>query len=102
MSFNGNEGETITLTEGSELTAKYRAVDPNTTKAAFMGRNLLEQILAQPDCMGIRVYYGAYNDGTNTLVFVGADKNGNDMLDIIANKGSLCPQVCGSKNGLNS
>ncbi|MCC6685182.1 MAG: hypothetical protein IT247_08930 [Bacteroidia bacterium] len=104
MPFNGTEGSAITLNEASTLTANYRAKSRDVVNAIFMGRDLLNQILAQPDCMGIRVYY-AFNEVTNqpTMVFVGADAMENDMTSgIIADFGLPCPTACSINNPLNS
>lgn len=104
MPFNGTEGSAITLNEAATLTANYRAKTQDVVNAIFMGRDLLNQILAQPDCMGIRVYY-AFNEVTNqpTMVFVGADAMENDMTSgIIADSGTPCPPSCSINNPLNS
>jgi len=52
--------------------------------AQFVGRNILEQILAQPDCIGINVYKALNEQGEKTYVLVGMDKQANPILDITA------------------
>lgn len=102
--FTGKETHFISLVEASMLTKKYRDnAERGTVKGGFFGRNIYDKILAQEGCMGVRNYFAAYNDGTPTLVLVGVDENGNDMLqgwlgeDIIP-----CPPFCGHDNLLNS
>jgi hypothetical protein len=103
MAFNGTEGEAITLQDASVLTANYRTNNPGAPLAQFMGKDLLEQILAQRDCMGIRVYYGEEDDGTPRLVFVGANDQENDQVNgTIADRAKLCPTNCSNLNALNS
>jgi hypothetical protein len=52
--------------------------------AQFIGRNILEEILAQPDCIGINVYKGLNEMGEKTYVLVGIDKQTNPILNITA------------------
>lgn len=102
MSFNGNEGSQISLAEGAELTGRYRVGHMDSTKAVFYGREHIELLLAQPDCKGIRMYYAQESNGVQTLVLVGTDSNGSDILDVIIENGEKCPINCGGVNPLNS
>lgn len=102
MAFDGTEGKEITLSEGAALTATYRDNFPNETKGHFIGKDVLNDILAQSECMGIRIYYGIDSNGDKQLVFVGADGNENDIIGIIADYSKPCPSNCSSANDLNS
>ena len=102
MAFNGKEGGAITLSEGSALTAEYRRTNPNETKGHFFGKDILNQILGQEGCMGIRMYYGISSEGNKELVIVGAEANEDDMTDLVADLSSPCPSLCGAANALNS
>ena len=46
-------GENIGLTEGVKLVNAFRAANPDATQGYYIGRNILEQIMAQPGCVGI-------------------------------------------------
>ena len=102
MSFNGNEGEPISLEQGAELTARYRNSHPGSIKGGAVGRTNIEALLAQPGCRGIRVYLGENTEGKTEFVFVGVDENGDDMLNLIVDKTMMCPFLCGASNPLNS
>ncbi len=102
MSFNGNEGEPISLEQGAELTARYRINHPNSIRAGAVGRANVEALLAQSDCRGIRIYLGESTEGKTEFVLVGVDANGNDILELIVDKLFPCPTNCGSTNPLNS
>jgi hypothetical protein len=53
--------------------------------------------------MGIRVYYGEEDNGTPSLVFVGANDQENDQINgTIADKTIKCPPICSDPNALNS
>lgn len=102
MAFDGTEGERITLAEGAALTAEYRRQNQGDILGQFIGKDLINEILAQSDCMGIRIYYGINSNGEKQLVVVGADSNEDDMLDIIADKMNASPPFTGASNNLNS
>ncbi len=104
MSFNGNEGDFITLREGSEMTKRYRdTIQPGEVIGVFMGKEKIKAILDQSECKGIRFYFAVNDKGENTLVLVGADSNQNDMVDgLIADRLIECPIFCSSSNRLNS
>jgi len=101
--FNGTEGAHISLGDASVLTANHRAANPGQVLAHFFGKNILQEILTQDGCVGIRIYLGQDESGTSKLVIVGADSGGNDMIDgVIGDFAYPCPSHCGNKNSLNS
>ena len=101
MAFDGTEGGEITLKLGADMTAEYRSQNPGETKAHFYGKDILNEILDQEGCMGIRIYYGLDSDENKELVLVGADANENDMTGLVADLSSPCPSLCDSNSPLN-
>ena len=104
MVFNGTEGEQVTLTEAAEWTANFRqTITPGETIGHFFGKDILNAILNQPNCVGIRTYYGQETDGTKNLVLTGVLENGDDMENgVLAERALACPPHCGKSNLLNS
>ncbi len=104
MSFNGNEGEFITLEDGAAMTARYRnSIIPGETIGFIGSKNIFDRILNQPGCEGIRIYFGINEFGKQNLVVVGTDDVGNDLADgLIADSFGACPPICSSSNSLNS
>lgn len=103
MAFDGTEGQQIDLTTAAKYTADYRAANPGATKGHFFGKEIIEQILAQEDCQGIRIYYGVNDkEECQELVICGADDNEDDILGIVADVSVPCPDRCGKANTLNS
>ncbi len=47
----------------------------------IVGKNLIEQTLAQPDCVGIRFFEALNEDGCKTLVYVGIDAKGKSIME---------------------
>lgn len=103
MAFSGNEGAPIDLAEAASWTNNYRNAQPNGIKAHFFGRDIIERILAQEDCKGLRIFYGLNNEGEQQLILVGADTNENNQVTgTIADHSVVCPAICGNADALNS
>jgi len=96
MLLDQNTGEEITLQEAQGYVAEFAKQFPNEVKSFFVGTNLVESILAQEECIGLRVYNG-YDDaeGRMNIVFIGVDIDENDMkTGIIVDRCAVCPPVC--------
>jgi hypothetical protein len=104
MSFNGNEGEFVTLNDASRWTANYRnTIEPGDIIALAAGKDKLIELLNQEECLGARIYYGIGDDGKKNLVIVGVDTNGDDIENgLILERISPCPPRCPKSNRLNS
>ncbi len=102
--FTGKEQHFISLAEASLLTRKYRAsAGRGTVKGGFFSRSIYEKVLGQKGCLGVRSYFAALNDGTPTLVLVGVDEAGNDMIrGVLGDDAFPCPPFYGCYNLLNS
>ena len=87
-------GENIGLTEGRELVNAFRAANPEATKGYYIGRNILEQILAQPSCVGINFRKCLTNMNEEHLVYTGVDAEGKDILEfsVVTNSGDIVKQ----------
>lgn len=102
MAFNGTEGGQISLLTGSIMTAEYRSQNPDETLGHFYGKEILNELLDQSGCMGIRIYYGIDEDGNKELVLAGADASENDMTALVVDLSKPCPNRCSRANALNS
>lgn len=80
-SFLPTVGENIGYEKGAVMVKRWYDANPNDVLSHFCGRNIIEQILAQPGCVGIRIF-GALNElGIRQPVMVGVDVNGNNILN---------------------
>jgi len=103
MEITGNVGQEIPIDIASEWTANYRKLNPNGILAHAVGQRVILRILGQPDCVGLRTYYAIDENGKQQLIFVGVDKDGNDLYKgIVADRSLPCPNFCSTKNPLNS
>ena len=84
-------GEEIGIALGSQMVNDYQTMNPSDVHFYEIGRNIIDQILAQPGCAGIRLY-NAYNEmGEKTLVYVGLNSDGKALLNVttVNNEGAL-------------
>ena len=99
----GEEAKPISLKQAAAWTANYRERFPNEVISYFFGINIINEIIKQEGCVGLRVYYAnskpltgfqkfiigisnflrrsvANADGEKHLIVVGSDAHGNDQL----------------------
>lgn len=90
-------GEEITQDLGAQFIKDYQKANPNDVKAYIIGKDIISQILAQPGCEGIQFYNAVNEFGQKTLVYVGLNAEGKEMVNysVINNEGALT-----IKNGL--
>lgn len=109
-SFLPEVGENIGYELGSKMIHRWYKENPDDVLASFAGRNIIESILAQPGCTGIRMFNAINDLGIKQLVLVGADKDGKNILEyttigdngeitkhkgIVADRNTICPPSCG-------
>ncbi len=102
--FTGKENHFISIELAAVLTRTYRETHPNETIAEFFGKEAILAILNQPECVGIRIYYGQEPENNKKhLVVVGAKANKDDIFNgLIAERALTCPSFCPNRNDLNS
>lgn len=105
MAFDGTEGSVIDTAKAGNWTGNYRTSNPGEPRGHFFGKDILNDILSQSGCMGIRIYYAEDGSGDKKLILVGADAEQNDMLgsrDTVADFGMTDPPYNSATNVLNS
>ncbi len=115
--YNSNVGENIGYEKGAKMIKANYDQNPDDVIAHFMGRDIIEGILAQPGVVGIRMFYAQNEMGLKQLVLVGTDANGTNVVDyatvgdngeiekskgIVAGGVKNCPPYCGSPNDSGS
>jgi hypothetical protein len=74
-------GAEIGIELGNEMIKNYQFSNSSDVFSYEIGRKIIDQILAQPDCQGLK-FYNAYNEnGEKTLVYVGLDSEGKNILE---------------------
>jgi hypothetical protein len=73
-------GTEISHEKANDYIKAYEKAFPDAPSGYALGRNIIEKILAQPGCVGIRFHYGLNEEGHKTLVYIGMDANGKDLV----------------------
>lgn len=99
-------GALIPLSRFEEMKTRFqKGIGPDDVRAVSYGRTVLQKVLAQKGCVGIRFYFAKDKDGKQTLVFIGVDKDGKDIKSPVNAKiegdasetggdGPCCPRHC--------
>jgi hypothetical protein len=74
-------GEHIGYELGAKMVKDY-ADKYNEFGSQFVGRNILDQILAQPGCVGVKIFNAVNESGCKTYVLVGVNNEGNEMFHV--------------------
>jgi hypothetical protein len=87
-------GEDIGLAEGIRMVNAFAAANPEATKGYYIGRNILEQILSQPGCVGINFRKCLTDLNEEHLVYTGVDADGKDILEysVVTTTGDITKQ----------
>ncbi|MBX0333341.1 hypothetical protein K3G39_08820 [Pontibacter sp. HSC-14F20] len=95
MKITGKEGGPIDLDQAKKWTANYRASGTGKTYAHLFGAETVKSLLEQEGCAAMRIYYALDDNGTQQLLLVGTDAEGNDMTKgLILDFASACPPDC--------
>jgi hypothetical protein len=93
----------ISLEAAAGFTRRYRqGAGENAQKAGAFHADQVQQLLAQPGCDALRIYYAIDDKGQETFVLVGVDGNDKDMTGgTLLEFGFPCPPFCDDGSGLN-
>ena len=75
-----NIGQHIGFEAGEEMVKRFYDKHPEQAFGHIVGRDIIEKILAQPDCQGVGVLPAYNNEGQRQLVFVGLNNAGRPIL----------------------
>ena len=84
-------GEDIGLSAGKQMIKAFREANPDATAGYYIGRNILNEILAQPGCVGINFRKCLTEMNEEHLVYTGVDADGKDILEfsVVINSGDI-------------
>ena len=88
---NAQVGANIGLAEGKELVQNFRDANPDATPGYYIGRDILDQILNQPGCVGMSFKKCLSDNNEEHLVYTGVDAEGKDILEysVVTNTGDI-------------
>lgn len=107
------QGHGIRLADAAAMTEAYRKIRTVAYPVCeTFRREAVVLMLANPQCVSMRIYYGLKADGTVHAILVAADENGADILPItlpgsgeeegvILQDAQRCPDECLPPSPLN-
>jgi hypothetical protein len=84
-------GEHIGMELGTTMVKNFFDAFPSLAFGHTIGREIMQKMLAQPNCSGMTVYPALNEAGNPTLVFAGVDAKGNiiENYPVVSADGSL-------------
>ena len=77
----GYKNQSISFQEAKGLLKTYeRIAASDAVIAQYFGKDIVDKALAQPGCVGVRMYYGKHTNGKPGVIFVGVDKKVTDQI----------------------
>lgn len=73
-------GKHIGYEAGEEMVKRFYDKHPDQAYGHIVGREIIEKILAQPNCAGIGILPAYNGQGQRQMVFVGLDVSGKPIL----------------------
>jgi hypothetical protein len=94
------KSSSISTSDAKDIVKTFQRLNSsNAVAAQYFGKDKVDKILAQPGCVGVRMYYGKNTNGKAGITLVGVDAEKNDILPVtIAGPTTLCPPYCGGGN----
>lgn len=91
----------ISLADAAAHTKRHRDAKVSPVTAHAFHADQVRALLARPGCVALRIYHGRDVDLSPTLLLVGVDAAGADLVDAgICEQGFPCPPWCGAANAL--
>jgi hypothetical protein len=96
---------TITLETAQTWAANWRKGQNNPVKGYLIPRIDIDQLIANVDTEDVRAYIGINERNQQTLMLVGVDIDGNDLIDdtkgfYIYDRINPCPNDCDTSSKL--
>ena len=93
----------ISLDAAAKLTRRHRdGAGPDPKKAGAFHADQVRQLLDQPGCVALRIYFARQENGDPATVLVGMDAKDQEMTGgILLEACFLCPPFCTSDSALN-
>jgi len=73
-------GEAISHELAGKMVKEFNDLNPSQQYCFHVGRNIIEKVLTQPGCVGMRIYRAVNEQGRETLVYAGIDSKGETIL----------------------
>jgi hypothetical protein len=95
QTFAGAEKHEISAEEAKKLIEHYaKKAKKDDMQSGTYHRAIIDKILAQPGCTGLRLYFGSSEAKKMTIVAFGVDSAGKNLSGVIGDEIAPCPPWC--------
>jgi hypothetical protein len=104
QSLNKGVGGSITTAQAKKWIQNYKDKNPGDIECYFYGSDIINEILNQNGCVGLRILFALDDAGTKQMILVGGKENGNNIWPssskdstpdgIVGDNGWPCPPGC--------
>ncbi len=96
LKLTGKENHEIALDKAVKYIHNYKSKrTAPEIDGGFLSKDIFQKILSQKGCIGLRYYYAKTDSGASTIVLVGVDSTGNDIVPgVLAEEIKPCPPFC--------
>lgn len=84
----------ITKEEFKKMQERYDKRNPGKTKSVRFSKETFQRILDHAETDTIAIFFGDYEDDTNTVMAIGVNAKNELLFDTGENKGNPCPPDC--------
>ncbi len=105
--YDGSDSGPIDLSTARKWVQNFKTAhpDPKEIRSHYFGRWIIDKILRQPGCTGLRIYYALNDEGAKELIISGVDGQGGTMNpqsltlsgddpNTLADASFPCPPIC--------
>jgi hypothetical protein len=101
--FSKKDGADINDTKAQEWMKRFREKHPAKTDviARFIGTDIIQTVLGQDQCVGMRIYFGYDEAGALQIIICGARADGSNIWPntagsaaVLADGTLACPPYC--------
>lgn len=87
-------GSRISKDEFKKMCDRYDKKNPGKTRAVIFNKDVFKRILEHAETDSVAIYFGEYEDDTNTVMAIGVSATNELLYDTGENKGNPCPPNC--------
>jgi hypothetical protein len=99
--FDPKAGRYVAEDTAATNAKEYRSEHKKNTSSTYCRSSIIQGILAQEHCVGLRMYRARNKKGVYSIVLVGVDSTGNDLIRngksttyLIGESYEKCPENC--------
>jgi len=95
MEWLKKSGEFISPKQSETMIDNFsKSIGKGTVTSIYFSRDKVRELLQEEDAVGIRIYFAANDDGTQTVILKAVNASGQAIDNKILETGAPCPPYC--------